>query len=905
MGSRYSDKAYEEIVYKHPDWEKTATDYEAGFAANLANDPVVKTAAHDVLTKLSKMLNSYYDVQKFKEKHPDEAKRGDFTALYSFAQGNLGGEGVQAGDILEEALLAQRESRDGAGQIGNKVLELSADDQADREKVNAAHQENQAMLDEVINGEGNFREQMTLLYNGFFQNGGQNKKEIANSRSFKNMMTNITREDALMMNYAGALAGDQEAMQLAPDFAMIEGQHAYRHGGDIMDTVGVAYGAAKAHEKKKGRGNAFSRFFAGIRRIFKSTRSGRKFVDQEGFGEAYYDQLGLPLSERERQYGTRGGAEALNWVEGGRRYKMPEPVTAKGMLQVAGASGTALRMLAAYRMMGADKKDLLYFRLALIGWMCSSRDHSLYEILKGSHNAGVKGYEDLSDAVSMYTSVDPLSPSEIRENYAPNKEYPHETIYKKIVQEVGDARRESVYESDKREAAKDPNFDYMAEVTDLRKQLWQVGAWRDAFLDVKDERSRIRRERTLLQAELKKKEEALGEAAEGNSEIEALKKAIAQKDAQDDELTAYIDAEDARIESIWKPLRERESALRKKGYNPVINLATYNLYSATVTDTSSWENSLKTDNVNAQDIALNIYTTSAFKVMNNSQKYGARIGNYIMYNYTNPNGKAFKGSKSWELENEALMEKVLVALRLSNRIAQDALTERQAAQDEERAMQEAELAGMGVEENRNAGETAAGSQTGGRQELVTMRGGKTPAALFGSVGSTFETRNLTSTSKSLFTADRFYYESTPWVDEQPYPNETYDKRAIMEFHLKNLNGVDISEISQFKSEQEVLVAANVVFKIVEPLTEMVYYGDALHPLSEYTEDEIQSIRNRENTTYKMRKRVVLEAVENKSSKFKEGKYKKQRISRTDRKKELQERARIYENMKARRRAAGQ
>ena len=74
-------------------------------------------------------------------------------------------------------------------------MELSEEDKQDAEKVAAAHGENQAMLDDVINGEGNLREQMTLLYNGFFQNGGRSKEEIANSRSFKNMMSNITQDD--------------------------------------------------------------------------------------------------------------------------------------------------------------------------------------------------------------------------------------------------------------------------------------------------------------------------------------------------------------------------------------------------------------------------------------------------------------------------------------------------------------------------------------------------------------------------------------------------------------------------------------------------------------------------------------------------------------------------------------
>ena len=112
---------------------------------------------------------------------------------------------------------------------------------------------------------------------------------------------------------------------------------------------------------------------------------------------------------------------------------MDTPVTAEGMLQTAGPSGTTLRMLGAYRLLGAGKTDLLNFRLALIAWMVSSRDHSIYEILKGSHNAGVKGREDLSEAANMYRTIDPLFEDLIREEFAPNRRFPHETIYLKMV----------------------------------------------------------------------------------------------------------------------------------------------------------------------------------------------------------------------------------------------------------------------------------------------------------------------------------------------------------------------------------------------------------------------------------------------------------------------------------------
>lgn len=65
-----------------------------------------------------------------------------------------------------------------------------------------------------------------------------------------------------------------------------------------------------------------------------------------------------------------------------------------------------------------NRKDLLNFRLALIGFELSKENHkSLYEILSESRNAGVAGQEDLLNIVSMDASaISPLSKDEIK-NY--------------------------------------------------------------------------------------------------------------------------------------------------------------------------------------------------------------------------------------------------------------------------------------------------------------------------------------------------------------------------------------------------------------------------------------------------------------------------------------------------------
>ena len=104
---------------------------------------------------------------------------------------------------------------------------------------------------------------------------------------------------------------------------------------------------------------------------------------------------------------------------------------------VAGVSGTTTRMLSAYKFLNLDK--LLDFRLAIMGWMLTSWDHSLYEIIRGSHIAGVEIPEEkerLKDVINMYMTVEPLQTSELRQNVATDKMFPHEIIYTRLTTEA-------------------------------------------------------------------------------------------------------------------------------------------------------------------------------------------------------------------------------------------------------------------------------------------------------------------------------------------------------------------------------------------------------------------------------------------------------------------------------------
>ena len=430
MGDAYTKEAYK-IIYQHPDWQSTAQEYEDRFAANLYNSAPVRQAAAQALTKLSGTLTSYYRVKNLNQEQSE-----DLAAVGQVAE-QISGRTPDDWKVLEGALL-QRDSGSGAGQIGRWQL----GDYVEGKEAARLGMEGDYVLFEQdadflnrqniqnVFDNGNLREQMTMLYNGMFINGGKTREQIEESRSLKNLLLNITEEDQGKMNEMGA---DSHIR-----FDLLQEMGHYEKKEDLFDTYSMARDLKRGKDKIKGKGNWFSRWASGIRRAFsaafssKFTRSTKKKAEQAGLGREHYERLGIGLSEREMANGLDENGN-LKWKEGQSYFRMDTPVTAEGMLQTAGPSGTTLRMLGAYRLLGAGKTDLLNFRLALIAWMVSSRDHSIYEILKGSHNAGVNGREDLSEAANMYRTIDPLFEDLIREEFAPNRRFPHETIYLKMV----------------------------------------------------------------------------------------------------------------------------------------------------------------------------------------------------------------------------------------------------------------------------------------------------------------------------------------------------------------------------------------------------------------------------------------------------------------------------------------
>ncbi|MBR3603006.1 MAG: hypothetical protein IKL49_11900 [Lachnospiraceae bacterium] len=477
MAESYTKDAYKQI-YEHPEWKKTATEFEDRFAANLYKTTYVQEAARTALSRISNMLTAYYTIR---DKQQETGKKElDIQALTDVAgiimgkqvnsgEGKSAPEVLQRRQILEENLLSKEV---GAGQIGiasdtqnleelkkqlrdagvpNDKIEAVIDkDKSDEENVKQlAHLLNQKNIENVTYGDGNLREQMTMLFNAMVLKGGRSGEQIQQSHSMKNMLLNIDENDVEQMRMVGAIIhgqddsgvkfGEDQLTTANIDFEDLREMENYKKKEDIVDSFSMARDLGRAVDKRKGRGTAVSRWWQGIKRGFNATMvrvfgmKRKERNEQIGLGEGHYNQLGLQLSAREAAHG-RDQQGKLRWKEGQAFFKPKKEITAEGMLQTAGPSGTTLRMMGAYKLLGATKAELLHFRLALIAWMGSSRDHSLYEILVGSHNAGVTGKEDLTEAATMYQTIDPLSLDEIREQ-APEGRLPHETVYQIMLQE--------------------------------------------------------------------------------------------------------------------------------------------------------------------------------------------------------------------------------------------------------------------------------------------------------------------------------------------------------------------------------------------------------------------------------------------------------------------------------------
>ncbi|MEU1518533.1 DUF4157 domain-containing protein [Streptomyces sp. NPDC005811] len=154
-----------------------------------------------------------------------------------------------------------------------------------------------------------------------------------------------------------------------------------------------------------------------------------------------YETRGAPLSDRELAFAGRPGPdEKLPWTEGFAWYEINQEAewakstAARGIPVVAGMSGTTTRMLKTFQWINVSGVDVFDYRTAVMGWMLPSWDHSLYEILRGSWAAGVKGPKESAlnagkGAALMYQNIAPFTEEELRQNVCVGGQFPHELMY--------------------------------------------------------------------------------------------------------------------------------------------------------------------------------------------------------------------------------------------------------------------------------------------------------------------------------------------------------------------------------------------------------------------------------------------------------------------------------------------
>lgn len=368
--------------YAHTNWQASAEQFEQRLGAYAFGHPKALAAARKTVHRLKQLLIAYSRVA-----HKDSA-----LANKAFFQ----------------------DDRTSGGQVGGKMTT--------------------ARINDFFSRDGNVRELMTAVYNAAYYNKGAqlSLKEILN-----------------------AIIGPQP--QLASTLGMNE-EELKKHSAFLNGWTRPALWAG-ANLVGKGYNYEKDPYALGglLWQSEPETLAGdtREMIDSQGprkeRSEAdkltnrktprEYETRGAPLSARELEFaGKPGPDDKLPWNEGAAYWEIqqneawPKANAERGIPVVAGMSGTTTRMLKTFQWINVSGVDVFDYRMALMGWMLPSWDHSLYEILRGSWAAGVKGPGETAaragkGAALMYQTIAPFTEEELRQNVCVNGQFPHELMY--------------------------------------------------------------------------------------------------------------------------------------------------------------------------------------------------------------------------------------------------------------------------------------------------------------------------------------------------------------------------------------------------------------------------------------------------------------------------------------------
>ncbi len=108
-----------------------------------------------------------------------------------------------------------------------------------------------------------------------------------------------------------------------------------------------------------------------------------------------------------------------------------------GKRLIAGTSETTKHLLTYFKSLGFRfDRDLLDFRLAIIGYTLPENNASLYEVLQASHEVGIHGTENVSTAETMDQTIDPLTEEELREHVCRDGLFPFELCLREMFPEI-------------------------------------------------------------------------------------------------------------------------------------------------------------------------------------------------------------------------------------------------------------------------------------------------------------------------------------------------------------------------------------------------------------------------------------------------------------------------------------
>ncbi|WP_285555037.1 hypothetical protein [Actinoplanes regularis] len=162
----------------------------------------------------------------------------------------------------------------------------------------------------------------------------------------------------------------------------------------------------------------------------------------------HYERIGAPLGKFEREFLERMGGERLEadsklaWREGEVVHdieKLDNTRWARGVKRDGhtiqdGVSATTTRMLTAAQLIGFHGPRAESFLHGLMGWMLPSRDHSLFEILRGASMAEVEpvavhSRSERLTAADLHRSLPGVDLHTIRTAIARDGLVPHEVLY--------------------------------------------------------------------------------------------------------------------------------------------------------------------------------------------------------------------------------------------------------------------------------------------------------------------------------------------------------------------------------------------------------------------------------------------------------------------------------------------